>query len=178
MSRPKKFFAKFKEPMVEIPNLVSPQIDSYQWLIKKGIAEIFKEFSPIKDYSSKKFELEILDFKISEPKYDEFYAKEKELTYEAPLRATIKLTNKIIRASKEQEIFMSDFPLMTDHGTFIINGIERVIVPQLIRSFGVLFTSSLIKGRNYFGAKIIPARGAWTEIEEEPSGGFFVRIDK
>lgn len=178
MPRPKKFFAKFKEPLAPIPNLVAPQIDSYKWFIEKGVSEIFKEFSPIKDYSGKKFELEFVDFKLSEPKYDEYYAKNKELSYEAPLRATVRLNNKIIGASKEQEIFMTDLPLMTEHGTFIINGIERVIVPQLIRSFGVLFTMQIIKGKKYFGSKIIPGRGAWIEIEIDPSGAVYVRIDR
>ncbi|MEK7120679.1 MAG: DNA-directed RNA polymerase subunit beta, partial [Patescibacteria group bacterium] len=178
MQRPKKYFAKFKEPLIPTPNLVAPQIDSYKWFIAKGISEIFKEFSPIKDYSGKKFELEFADFKLSEPKYDEYYAKNKELSYEAPLRATVRLNNKIIGASKEQEIFMTDLPLMTEHGTFIINGIERVIVPQLIRSFGVLFTMQMIKGKKYFGSKIIPGRGAWIEIEIDPNGAVYVRIDR
>lgn len=178
MHKPKKHFAKFKDPLVPIPNLVSSQNDSYKWFIENGIGEIFKEFSPIKDYSGKKFELEFSNFKLSEPKYDEYFAKSKELSYEAPLRATVKLTNKIIGSSKEQEIFMSDLPLMTDHGTFIINGIERVIVPQLIRSFGVLFTMQVTKGKRYFGAKIVPGRGAWIEMEIDPTGGIFVRIDR
>lgn len=178
MPRPKKYFSKFKEPLIEIPNLVSSQLDSYKLFIQSGISEIFKEFSPIKDYSGKKFELEFLDFKLSEPKYDEYYAKNKELSYEAPLRATVRLKNKVIGSEKEQEIFMSDLPLMTDHGTFIINGIERVIVPQLIRSFGVLFTAQILKGKRYFGAKIVPGRGAWIEIEIDATGGIYVRIDR
>jgi DNA-directed RNA polymerase subunit beta len=178
MQRPKKYFAKFKDPLVEIPNLVEPQLDSYKWFVEHGIEEIFKEFSPIKDYSGKKFELEFVNFKLSEPKYDEYFAKNKELSYEAPLRATVRLTNKIIGGSKEQEIFMTDLPVITSHGSFIINGIERIIVPQLIRSFGVLFTMQILKGKSYFGAKIIPGRGAWIEFEIDANGAIYVRIDR
>lgn len=158
--------------------MVENQVASYKWLIKDGIKEIFKEFSPIKDYSGKKFELEFTDFEISEPKYNEHYAKDNKLSYEAPLRVKVKLTNKTFKGSKEQEIFMADFPLMTDHGTFIINGVERVVVPQLARSFGVIFTALEIKGKKFFGSKIIPSRGAWIEIEAESDGSLYVRIDR
>src|SRR3989344_5212296 len=96
MPRPKKYFSKFKDPLIEIPNLVSSQLDSYKLFIQNGISEIFKEFSPIKDYSGKKFELEFLDFKLSEPKYDEYYAKENKLSYETPLRVSIRLKNKTL----------------------------------------------------------------------------------
>jgi DNA-directed RNA polymerase subunit beta len=176
--RPKKYFQKYKKPLVKLPNLFEGQIESYKWLIKEGIQEIFDEYSPIADYSGKKFEMEFSGFDIEEPKYDEKYAKKNKLTYEAPMKVRVKLLNKTLNSEKEQEIFMTDFPLMTKHGTFIINGIERVIVPQLARSFGVIFTSNDIKGRNYFGAKIIPARGAWIEFETDQNGLFYVRIDK
>ncbi len=176
--RPQKTFAKYREPLTKLPNLVENQIFSYQDLIDRGIAEILKEFSPMSDYSGKKFELEFTSFELSAPKYDEVYAKENKLTYEAPLRGRVKLTNKIMGTSKEQEIFMADFPLMTVHGTFIINGVERVVVPQLARSFGVFFDSEETKGKRYFGAKIIPARGVWIELGTEPDGGMYVRIDK
>ena len=174
----KKYFSRYKKPLVELPNLVENQVASYKWLIEDGIKEIFKEFSPIKDYSGKKFELEFTDFEISEPKYDEHYAKDNKLSYEAPLRVKVKLTNKTIKSSKEQEIFMADFPLMTGHGTFVINGVERVVVPQLARSFGVLFTGMEVKGKKYFGSKIIPSRGAWIEIEADSDGALHVRIDR
>ena len=163
---------------MEIPNLVGNQISSFKWLIKEGLKEIFDEFSPIKDYSGKKFELEFTSFEIAEPKFDEYHAKDQETTYEAPLRVKVKLTNKILGTSKEQEIFMADVPCMTAHGTFIINGVERVVVPQLARSFGVLFTANEVKGKKYFGAKIIPARGAWMEVEADPDGTLYARIDK
>ena len=178
MQKEKKYFSRYKEPLVGVPNLVENQVASFKWLIAEGIKEIFDEFSPIQDYSGKKFELEFTSFEISEPKFDEYHAKEQEATYEAPMRVKVKLTNKTLKTSKEQEIFMADFPLMTNHGTFIINGVERVVVPQLARSFGVLFTAQEIKGKKYFGAKIIPARGAWIEIESDPDGAMYARIDK
>lgn len=177
-ARPQKMFAKYREPLTKIPNLVENQIISYKDLTEKGIVEIFREFSPLRDYSEKKFDLEFISFELSEAKFDEVYAKENKLTYEAPLRARVKLTNKILNTSKEQEIFMADFPLMTVHGTFIINGVERVVVPQLARSFGVFFDSEESKGKRYFGAKIIPSRGVWIELGTEADGGIYVRIDK
>lgn len=177
-AREKKYFSKYKKPLAPFPNLLENQINSYNWLIEKGLKEVFKEFSPINDYSEKKFQLEFTSFSLSEPKYDEHYAKTNKLSYEAPLKARVKLLNKTIGISKEQEIFMSDLPLMTAHGTFIINGVERVVVPQLARSFGVFFTEQEIKGKKYFGAKIIPARGVWIEIESDADGIIYVRIDK
>lgn len=175
---PTKVFSKYREPLTALPNLVENQLLSYKELVENGITYIFKEFSPIKDYSEKKFELEFLSFEISSPKYDEVYAKENKLSYEAPLRARVRLTNKIIGSVKEQEIFMADFPLMTVHGTFIVNGIERVVVPQLVRSFGVFFDSEENKGRRFFGAKVIPSRGVWIELATETDGSIVVRIDK
>jgi len=177
-SRPKKYFSRYKKPLVEFPNLIEAQIKSFKWLVETGIGEVFKEFSPIADYSGKKFQLEFTSFSLSESKIDENNSKINKLSYQGPLKARVKLTNKILGTVKEQEIFMSDVPLMTSHGTFIINGVERVIVPQLARSFGVFFTESEIKGSRYFGAKIIPARGVWIEIESEADGGIYIRIDK
>src|SRR3989338_3819384 len=177
-TRPKKYFGAYKPPLAELPNLVAPQLASFEWLREKGLAEVFSEFSSIKDYSGKKFELDFAGFKITEPKYDEFYAKQNKLSFEAPLKVTVRLKNKLVGSVKEQEIFMADLPLMTTHGTFIIAGIERVIVPQLARSFGVFFTGDEIKGKKYFGAKIIPARGAWIENETDVDGAVYVRIDR
>jgi DNA-directed RNA polymerase subunit beta len=175
---PQKTFAKYREPLTKLPNLVENQILSYKDLTEKGIVDIFREFSPLRDYSEKKFDLEFISFELSAPKVDEVYAKENKLTYDAPLRARVKLTNKILNTVKEQEIFMADFPLMTVHGTFIINGVERVVVPQLARSFGVFFDSEESKGKKYFGAKIIPSRGVWIELGSEADGSIYVRIDK
>jgi len=176
--REKKYFGKFKEPLTTIPNLVISQIQSFDWLIKEGLKEVFQEFSSIQDFSQKKFTLDFSGFELAKPKYDEYYAKDNKLSYEAPLKVKVRLKNHIMKTEKEQEIFMADFPLMTPHGTFIISGIERVIVPQLARSFGVFFTSQVIRGKKTFGAKIIPSRGAWVEIETDIEGILYVRIDK
>jgi DNA-directed RNA polymerase subunit beta len=178
VSVPKKYFSRYKNPLVPFPNLIEAQVKSFKWLVETGIGEVFKEFSPINDYSTKKFQLDFTSFSLEECKYDEQHAKINKLSYNGTLKARVKLTNKILGTVKEQEIFMSELPLMTPHGTFIINGVERVIVPQLARSFGVFFTGSETKGNKYFGAKIIPARGVWIEIESESDGAIYVRIDK
>jgi len=174
----KKYFSRYKKPLVPFPNLIENQLVSFNWLVEKGLAEVFKEFSPINDYSDKKFQMSFTSFTLGAPKFDEEYSKLNKLTYEGDLKARVKLLNKSLGASKEQEIFMADVPLMTKHGTFIINGVERVIVPQLTRSFGVFFTEQELKSKRYFGAKIIPARGVWIEIESDPDGAVYVRIDK
>ena len=173
-----KYFGSYKKPMIEMPNLIEAQTDSFQWFLKQGLADVFKEFSLIKDYSDKKFDLEFTGIKIGEPQYDEFHAKDNKLSYEAPLKVMVRFKNKVVASVKEQEIFMADMPMMTSHGTFIIAGIERVIVPQLARSFGVFFTSNEVRGRRLFGAKVIPSRGVWMEIETETDGALSVRIDK
>ncbi len=178
VKRPKKVFSRYKKALVPFPNLIETQVKSFKWLVENGIKEVFKEFSPIPDYSGKKFQLEFLSFSLGEPKCDENHAKVNKLSFEGLLKARVKLTNKVLGTVKEQEIFMSEIPLMTAHGTFIINGVERVIVPQLARSFGVFFTESESKGKRYFGAKIIPARGVWIEIESESDGAIYVRMDK
>lgn len=175
MSR--KSFAKLKDPVLPLPNLVKMHTDSYQWLITNGLTELFQEFSPINDYSQKKFTLEFTGFSLDEPKHDEFSARIKNLTLDAQLKVKLRLTNKEIGQTKEQEIFFADFPVMTSRGTFIINGVERVVVPQLARSFGVQFNANLIKGKKYFSSKIIPSRGVWIEIETEADGVIYARID-
>ncbi|HCU47386.1 TPA: DNA-directed RNA polymerase subunit beta, partial [Candidatus Nomurabacteria bacterium] len=176
--RPKKYFSRYKNPLIVFPNLIEAQTKSYKWLIEEGIKEVFKEFSPIIDYSGKKFELEFTSFSLGEANSGENEAKINKLSYQGLLKTRVKLTNKILGTVKEQEIFLSEFPLMTSHGTFIINGVERIIVPQLARSFGVFFTESENKGKRYFGAKIIPARGVWIELESESDGAIYIRIDK
>ena len=174
----KKYFGRYKESLTIMPNLIESQAVSFKWLIEQGVGEVFKEFSPIKDYAGKKFELSFSSFELTKPKYDEHYAKNNKLSYEGQIKVKVKLKNKILDSTKEQEMFLSDFPLMTNHGTFIINGIERVIAPQLARSFGIFFTSNELKGKNYFGAKIIPTRGVWMEIESDSDGTIYVRIDR
>src|SRR3990167_2434906 len=173
-----KHFRRFRKSLAEPSNFVEAQVDSFKWLLNEGVREIFKEFSPLRDYSGKKFDLEFVKIEMGEPKFDEHYAKANKQTYDAPLRAEVRVKNKALGSTKEQEIFLADFPLMTEHGTFIINGVERVIVPQLARSFGVFFTGTEVKGKTYFGAKVIPSRGAWIEIEGDPDGGMYVRIDR
>ena len=174
----KKYFGAFREPLTKIPNLVISQVESFKWLIEHGLKEIFEEFSSIKDFSEKKFQLDFAGFELAEPKLNEYEAKRNKVTYEAPLKVKIRVKNLIVGSDKEQEIFMADFPLMTPRGTFIISGIERVIVPQLARSFGVFFTSHEPKGKKTFGAKIIPGRGAWIEIETDYDDIVYVRIDR
>lgn len=174
----KKYFGKYRKPLTEFPNLVESQIASFDWLLKTGLKEVFAEFSQIKDYSGKKFQLDFTGFELDQPKYDEYYAKDNKISYEAPLKAKVRLKNIIKGTTKEQEIFLADFPLMTNHGTFIISGIERVVVPQLARSFGVFFTVQELKGKRLFGAKVIPARGAWIEIETDGDNVIYVRIDR
>jgi DNA-directed RNA polymerase subunit beta len=178
MKTTKKYFSRFKEQLTAMPNLVESQIASFDWLIKTGIGDILKEFSPLRDYADKKFELSFTHFELTLPKYDEHYAKSNKLSYEGQIKVKVKLKNKLLDSTKEQEMFLADLPLMTSHGTFIVNGIERVIVPQLARSFGIFFTVDEIKGRNYFGAKIIPARGVWMEVESDAEGAIYVKIDR
>jgi len=177
-SRSKKYFGRFRKPLTETPNLVTSQVESFKWLIEKGLKEVFEEFSSIKDFSERKFQLDFVNFELAEPKFDEYTAKDRKLSYEAPLKVRVMLKNLIMKTEKEQEIFMADFPLMTTHGTFIISGIERVVVPQLARSTGVSFTAQELKGKKTFGAKIIPSRGAWVELETDFDGTIYARIDR
>lgn len=174
----KKYFAKYKTPLAELPNLVESQSESFMWLLDHGLKELFEEFSPISDYSEKKFELRFTSFELGTPKVTEHEAKENKISLDAPLKARVTLFNKQLGSEKEQEIFLADFPVMTNHGTFIINGVERVIIPQLARSFGMFFTANEVKGRRLFGAKIIPARGAWIELDTEGDDALYVRIDR
>ena len=173
-----KSFAKQKMKWVDMPNFVAMQLDSYRWFLKSGLKELFEEMSPISDYTGKELDLYFHDYYFDEPKFDELRAKQNSLSYEAPLRVRLELVNKKTKKSKEQEIYLGDFPLMTDRGTFIVNGVERVVVSQLIRSPGVFFTASLYRNRKLFGAKVIPNRGAWLEFETDPDGVISVKIDR
>ena len=175
---PKKRFQNYRDSRVSLPDLVEPQRESYKNFIEIGLKEVFKEFSPISDYSEKKFDLLFKKYELGSPKTTPEYARENKLTYEAPLRAQVALKNKTFGGEKDQEIFLADIPVMTENGTFIINGVERVIIPQLARSYGIFFTANESKGRTLFGAKIIPARGAWVEIESEADGVIYVKIDR
>jgi DNA-directed RNA polymerase subunit beta len=173
-----KTFGAYRAPRVDFPDLVGHQRESFHWFLKDGLMELFKEFSPISDYSNKKFELRFDGFEIGEPKGDEESARENMRTYEAPLKATVTLVNKTFGSEKTQEIFLADIPMMTPHGSFIVSGVERAIVPQLARSFGAFFVSEETKGKQFFGAKLIPARGVWIEIESDADGSIYVKIDR
>lgn len=176
--RPKKYFSRYKAPLAETPHLVEAQLTSFGQLLDTGFENLLKEFSPITDYAGKKFELSIGGVELVRPKFNEYYAKDNKMNYEGQIKVRVTLKNKSLNVVKEQEMFLADFPLMTDHGTFIINGVERIITPQLARSFGVFFTSEEVKGKNFFGAKIIPARGVWMEIETDTDGTIYCRIDR
>jgi len=173
-----KTFGAYREPRVPFPDLVGHQRDSFNWLLKDGLKELFNEFSPIADYSGKKFELRIDGFEIGEPKSTVAEARENRRTYEAPMKVSVTLLNKTLGSEKTQDIFLADLPVMTPHGSFVVSGVERAIVPQLARSFGAFFITDEVRGRRVFGAKIIPSRGVWIEIESDAEGAIFVKIDR
>ncbi len=174
---PEKFFGKHPN-VISLPNLIEVQLDSYKWFRETGLKELFEEVSPIRDWSGKDLELYFTDYYFDESKYSETEAKRQNVSYEAPLRAKIRLLNKKTGETKEQEIYLGEFPLMTEQGTFIVNGVERVVVSQLIRSPGIFFTVDNVRGRRLFGAKIIPNRGAWLEFETDSDNAIFVKIDR
>ena len=163
---------------MEMPDLIEVQKNSYKWFLEEGVKDLFDEISPINDFIGRNLELCFEDYYLDEPKFTELESKAKNITYEAPLRVKARLFNKQTDKSITQEVFLGDMPLMTTRGTFIINGIERVVVSQLIRSAGVIFNAELIKGKKYYGAKIIPNRGAWLEIETDGNNVIWVRIDR
>src|SRR3989344_5395561 len=161
------------------PHLLEMQRDTWKDFTDVRVKELFSEISPIKDYTGKEFELWFLDYTLGKPNYKNgLEAKRNNDSLEVPLRAKVRLVNKKTKEVKDQEVFLCDFPLMTERGTFVVNGVERVVVSQLIRSPGAFFTNRTLKGRNYFGAKIIPNRGAWLEFETEESGFIGVKINR
>jgi DNA-directed RNA polymerase subunit beta len=172
----RKFFKR--RAMVSLPNLIETQTISYDWFLKEGMRELLDEVNPISDFTGKDLELSFGDCYLDEPKYEEKISKEKNISFEAPLRCAVKLLNKQTGEIKEQEVYLGDLPIMTDRGTFVINGVERVVVSQLIRSPGVFFTMDYQKGKKLFGAKIIPNRGAWLEMETDLDGAIWVKIDR
>jgi DNA-directed RNA polymerase subunit beta len=173
----RKFFTESQDIM-ELPDLIEIQKNSYKWFLEEGLADLFDEISPITDFIGRDLELYFEEAYMDEPKFNEVESRAKNISYEAPLRVKVKLVNKRSEQENTQEVFLGDFPLMTKNGTFIINGIERVVVSQLIRSAGVIFTSEFLKGRKFYGAKIIPNRGAWLEIETDMNKVIWVRIDR
>ncbi len=174
----RRSFSRIDE-VIGMPNLIEVQKNSYQWFLDEGLKEVFRDISAIEDYTGN-LVLDFVDYRLeNEPKYSIKECKERDVTYAAPLRVTARLLNKETDEVKQQEIFMGDFPLMTDSGTFIINGAERVIVSQLVRSPGVYFGESYDKtGKKLFTATMNPNRGAWLEYETDSSDVFYVRIDK
>ncbi len=161
-----------------LPNLVDHQNKSFGWLVDEGLGELLAEISPIDDYTGTKLSLVFKQYHFEEPKLSEAEAKANNVSYEAPLKATVELTNKVTGEVKEQEIYLGDYPWMTARGTFVINGAERVVVSQLIRSAGVFYTAELHGTRNLYSAKVIPGRGAWLEFETSAGGAMYVKIDR
>ncbi|HYE59613.1 MAG TPA: DNA-directed RNA polymerase subunit beta, partial [Candidatus Kapabacteria bacterium] len=173
----RKFFTPLRDAM-PVPDLISAQKESYDWFFKEGVRELFDEVSPITDFTGRDLELSFEDYYLDEPKFDEVTCREKNITYEAPLRVNAKLLNKRTGQINTQEIYLGDVPIMTPRGTFMVNGIERVVVSQLIRSAGVFFTAETARNRRYYGAKIIPNRGAWIEIETDLNNVIWVKVDR
>ena len=172
-------FAHIDE-VLEMPNLIEVQKNSYQWFLDEGLREVFKDVSGITDYTGN-LVLDFVNYKldIDKPNYSVAECKERDATYSAALRVTARLLNKESGEIKESEVFMGDFPLMTDSGTFVINGAERVIVSQLVRSPGVYYKMEYDKtGKQLFSSTVIPNRGAWLEYVNDANDVFYVRIDK
>ena len=171
------FFTK-DDTALPVPDLIAHQHNSWREFVDTGLSEIFSELNPIEDYTGQKLELRFKEYRFDEPKNSESYAKENNLTFDAPLHANVELTNKVTGEVKEQEIYLGDYPWMTERGSFIVNGTERIVISQLIRSAGVFFTADSVAGRNYYGAKLIPGRGAWLEFETASNGAIYVKIDR
>ncbi|MBB6734935.1 DNA-directed RNA polymerase subunit beta [Cohnella zeiphila] len=175
--RTRRSYARINE-VLEVPNLIEIQQQSYQKFLDEGLREIFQDISPISDFTGN-LVLEFIDYSLGEPKYSVDESKERDVTYAAPLRVKVRLLNKETGEVKEQEVFMGDFPLMTETGTFIINGAERVIVSQLVRSPSVYYSTKVDKnGKKTFTATVIPNRGAWLELETDAKDIVYVRIDR
>jgi DNA-directed RNA polymerase subunit beta len=175
--RQRRSFSRISE-VLELPNLIEIQSASYEWFLEEGLREMFRDISPIEDFTGN-LSLEFVDYSLAEPKYPIDESKERDVTYAAPLRVKVRLHNKETDEVKEQDVFMGDFPLMTETGTFVINGAERVIVSQLVRSPSVYFHDKTDKnGKRGFGATVIPNRGAWLEYETDAKDVVYVRIDR
>ncbi|MBL0389415.1 DNA-directed RNA polymerase subunit beta [Tumebacillus sp. ITR2] len=175
--RQRRTYARLEE-VLELPNLIEIQQKSYQWFLDEGLKEMFQDISPIQDFTGN-LVLEFVDYSLGDPKYSVDESKERDVTYAAPLRVKVRLINRETGEVKEQEVFMGDFPLMTDTGTFIINGAERVIVSQLVRSPSVYFNTKIDKnGKKAYTATVIPNRGAWLELETDAKDIIYVRIDR
>ncbi len=178
VSGSKRVYFTEEDTALELPNLIAHQLDSWKEFVQTGLGEIFAEINPIEDYTGQKLELRFKDYHFEDPKASEEDARDNNVSYEAPLKAVVELTNKVTGEVKEQEIYLGDYPWMTERGTFVINGAERVVVSQLIRSSGIFFTADNHGGRNDYGAKLIPGRGAWLEFETAANGAMYVKIDR
>ncbi|XJZ27430.1 DNA-directed RNA polymerase subunit beta [Bacillota bacterium Lsc_1132] len=175
--RERRSYARISE-VLELPNLIEIQTSSYQWFLDEGLREMFQDISPIEDFTGN-LSLEFIDYSLGDPKYSVEESKERDVTYSAPLRVKVRLVNKETGEVKDQDVFMGDFPLMTETGTFVINGAERVIVSQLVRSPSVYFSGKVDKnGKRGFTATVIPNRGAWLEYETDAKDVVYVRIDR
>src|SRR5450756_20666 len=166
--------------LVELKDLIATQVESFKWFKTEGLRELFDEINPITDYTGKNFELKFLDYEFGQPKFSVEESRNRDMTYAAPLRIKTRLTIKETGEIKESEVYMGDFAMMTDEGTFIVNGTERVVVSQLVRSPGVYFTAAEDPntGRKLFGAKLIPNRGAWLEFETSNRDVLSVKVDR
>ncbi|MFH1973893.1 MAG: DNA-directed RNA polymerase subunit beta [Patescibacteria group bacterium] len=173
----RRYFTASRDAMA-LPDLIEIQKQSYRWFLEEGIRDLFNEVSPVKDFIGRDLELSLVDYFFDEPKFDEQTSKAKNVNYEAPLRVKTRLVNKRTGEMKEQEVYLGDLPVMTDRGTFVVNGIERVIVSQLVRSAGAFFTAEMTRGRRHYGAKVIPNRGAWLEFETDGNNVIWVKIDR
>ena len=171
-------FSKIDEPL-EMPSLIEIQKESFNWFLEKGLMEVLEDVSPITDYSGNLF-IDFVGYSLdAKPKYPVEECKERDVNYAAPLKVDVRLTNKLTGEVKQSSIFMGDFPIMTDKGTFVINGAERVIVSQIVRSPGIYYDSAMDKsGKRIYTATVIPYRGAWLEYETDANDIFYVRIDK
>ncbi len=174
----KRIYFNNQIDVLPLPSLVDHQNKSFKWFVDEGLRELLDEVSPFEDYTGTKLTLNFKDYHFDQPKITELEARENNVSYEAPLLATVELINKITGEVKEQEIYLGDYPWMTSRGTFVINGAERVVVSQLIRSAGVFFTAEQHGTTRLYGAKVIPGRGAWLEFETSTSGAIFVKIDR
>ncbi|MBI4438122.1 DNA-directed RNA polymerase subunit beta [Candidatus Uhrbacteria bacterium] len=177
-TRERKTFGNAVHDAMDVPDLIEVQRRSYRWFYDEGIKELFQEITPITDFIGRDLELYFDDYYLDEPKFDEKTSRMKNVTFEAPLRVKTRLVNLRTKDVKEQEIYLGDLPLMTPRGTFVINGVERVVVSQLVRSAGAFFTAEVYRGRRYYGAKIIPNRGAWLEFETDAKNVIWVKIDR
>jgi DNA-directed RNA polymerase subunit beta len=170
-------YSRIEEP-IELPNLIQVQLSSYKWFLEQGLREALQEVFPISDFTGN-LELNFIDYSLGDPKYSVTECKERDVSFQAPLKLRVRLTDKENGEIKESEVYMGDLPLMTEKGTFIINGAERVVVSQLVKSPGVYFSDRLdVAGNRLFGATIIPNRGAWFELEMDSTGAIYTRIDK